>query len=272
MKKPWLVQYILNVLCGFWTDRILAFLRPWARSQRAREPRSLSSKEGRRRQSQAWSANTWWSTNGARWWVRRWILVLLRFCFPTKMVTYYLKKTTFNLDWPSHDFFLIFPITNPLWLGNREDFLVVPSANPRNAAGKNRFKQISAWINACQSARNELGIKGMCCVGGKTVQGKALYVKAKAIFGKWARAVPVSCACQPCSEQFDSFRGSSWSNRSAVIGLFGTALSLYSQDLGQWPLSWRLMYIMYIHVQQGRKTVCLELSWKCTVEDGNWSF
>ena len=37
-----------------------------------------------------------------------------------------------------------------------------------------------------------------------------------------------------------------------------------------WPLSWRLMYI---HVQQGRKTVCLELSWKCTVEDdGNWSF
>ena len=62
--------------------------------------------------------------------------------------------------------------------------LVVPSANPRNAAGKNRFKQISAWINACQSARNELGIKGMCCVGGKTVQGKALYVKAKAIFGK----------------------------------------------------------------------------------------
>ena len=194
MKKPWLVQYILNVLCGFWTDRILSFLRPWARSQRAREPRSLSSKEGRRRQSQAWSANTWWSTNGARWWVRRWILVLLRFCFPTKMVTYYLKKTTFNLDWPSHDFFLIFPITNPLWLGNREDFLVVPSANPRNAAGKNRFKQISAWINACQSARNELGIKGMCCVGGKTVQGKALYVKAKAIFGKWARAVPVSRA------------------------------------------------------------------------------
>lgn len=53
-----------------------------------------------------------------------------------------------------------------------------------NAAGKNRFKQISAWINACQSARNELGIKGMCCVGGKMVQGKALYVKAKAIFGK----------------------------------------------------------------------------------------
>ncbi|CAL1159463.1 unnamed protein product [Cladocopium goreaui] len=61
-----------------------------------------------------------------------------------------------------------------------------------NAAGKNRFKQISAWINACQSARNELGIKGMCCVGGKTVQGKALYVKAKAIFGKCAKGA-VAC-------------------------------------------------------------------------------
>eukprot|EP00438_Fugacium_kawagutii_P034550 Skav201788 [mRNA] locus=scaffold645:29110:29502:+ [translate_table: standard] len=52
-----------------------------------------------------------------------------------------------------------------------------------NAAGKNRYKNISSWINALQTARKELGIKGFCAVNGKTAQGKALYAKTKAILG-----------------------------------------------------------------------------------------
>lgn len=37
-------------------------------------------------------------------------------------------------------------------------------------------------LGAMQKARKELGIKGFCAVNWKTAQGKALYVKAKAIF------------------------------------------------------------------------------------------
>ena len=51
-----------------------------------------------------------------------------------------------------------------------------------NAAAKNRFKNISGWNNAVIQARKELGIKGFCAVNGKTAQGKALYVKAKALY------------------------------------------------------------------------------------------
>ena len=51
-----------------------------------------------------------------------------------------------------------------------------------SAAAKNRFKNISGWNNAVIQARKELGIKGFCAVNGKTAQGKALYVKAKALY------------------------------------------------------------------------------------------
>merc|ERR1719158_2377074 len=53
----------------------------------------------------------------------------------------------------------------------------------KHAAGKKSFKNVSGWTKACQQARKELGIKGFCCVGGKSAQGKALYAKAKAIYG-----------------------------------------------------------------------------------------
>ena len=51
--------------------------------------------------------------------------------------------------------------------------------------GKKSYKFISSWIDALQKARKELGIKGFCAVNDKTVQGKALYIKTKAIFGAW---------------------------------------------------------------------------------------
>ena len=52
-----------------------------------------------------------------------------------------------------------------------------------SARGQERYKKyLMGWNQALMKARNELGIKGMCCVGGKTAQGKALYLKAKAIY------------------------------------------------------------------------------------------
>merc|ERR1712194_982354 len=38
------------------------------------------------------------------------------------------------------------------------------------------------WTKACQVARKELGLKGMVPMGGKTVQGRALYAKTKALY------------------------------------------------------------------------------------------
>ena len=52
----------------------------------------------------------------------------------------------------------------------------------KHAQGKKAYAYISAWTEALQKARKELGIKGFCAVNGKTAQGKALYAKTKAIF------------------------------------------------------------------------------------------
>ena len=56
----------------------------------------------------------------------------------------------------------------------------------KHAQGKKAYAYISAWTEALQKARKELGIKGFCAVNGKTAQGKALYAKTKAIFSAWA--------------------------------------------------------------------------------------
>merc|ERR1719162_1933540 len=57
----------------------------------------------------------------------------------------------------------------------------------KNKYGKVVSKKQSAaskknpWIIACKAARKALGSKGMCCVGGKTPQGRALYQKARSL-------------------------------------------------------------------------------------------
>merc|ERR1719433_1133157 len=55
-----------------------------------------------------------------------------------------------------------------------------------SARAKKRYAQsgLKKWIDAVVQARKQLGIKGFCCVNGKTAQGKALFAKAKAILGK----------------------------------------------------------------------------------------
>merc|ERR1719327_83033 len=50
------------------------------------------------------------------------------------------------------------------------------------------IKNIEAWVEAHMSARKALQVKGFCAINGKTLQGKAIYVKAKAILAGSARS------------------------------------------------------------------------------------
>merc|ERR1712039_1083967 len=51
----------------------------------------------------------------------------------------------------------------------------------RAAQGRRCYKQIEDWVNAIVKAREGLQVKGFVAINGRTVQGKALYVKCKAI-------------------------------------------------------------------------------------------
>merc|ERR1712032_143568 len=50
-----------------------------------------------------------------------------------------------------------------------------------SAAGKRRFKNIEAWVESVSAARKALQMQGFVAINGKSVQGKALYVKSKAL-------------------------------------------------------------------------------------------
>merc|ERR1719436_1901609 len=51
----------------------------------------------------------------------------------------------------------------------------------KNAAGKRLFKNIGAWVYCLMDARKALKISGFCAVNGQTPQGRALYVKCRAM-------------------------------------------------------------------------------------------
>merc|ERR1719336_3230019 len=55
----------------------------------------------------------------------------------------------------------------------------------RSAWGKKNWANsaLKRWIDAVKQARKELKVAGFCAVNGKTTTGKAVYAKAKAIFG-----------------------------------------------------------------------------------------
>merc|ERR1719263_1132552 len=52
----------------------------------------------------------------------------------------------------------------------------------KSAAGKRMYGNIKAWTEAFMSARKELHVVGFHAVNGKSLQGKALYFKAKSFF------------------------------------------------------------------------------------------
>merc|ERR550514_1826647 len=50
-----------------------------------------------------------------------------------------------------------------------------------NAKGKRAFKNIETWVQAFKQARELLHVKGFHAINGKSLQGKALYLKTKAL-------------------------------------------------------------------------------------------
>merc|ERR1711884_930243 len=55
----------------------------------------------------------------------------------------------------------------------------------KSARGKKNWANsaLKRWLDAVKQARKELKVTGFCAVNGKTATGKAVYSKAKAIFG-----------------------------------------------------------------------------------------
>merc|ERR1719271_1707325 len=51
----------------------------------------------------------------------------------------------------------------------------------QNAKGKRAFKNVETWIEALMQAREMLRVDGFHAINGKTLQGKALYYKTKAL-------------------------------------------------------------------------------------------
>merc|ERR1712137_1412587 len=49
------------------------------------------------------------------------------------------------------------------------------------AHGKRRFQNIESWVESVVAARKALQMQGLVAINGKSVQGKALYVKSKAL-------------------------------------------------------------------------------------------
>merc|ERR1719146_485738 len=52
----------------------------------------------------------------------------------------------------------------------------------KSACGKRAYRQIEGWTQAVMSARDTLHIKGFVAINGKSLQGKALYFKSKAVY------------------------------------------------------------------------------------------
>mmetsp|Transcript_61871 Transcript_61871/g.184294 ORF Transcript_61871/g.184294 Transcript_61871/m.184294 type:complete len:143 (+) Transcript_61871:92-520(+) len=51
-----------------------------------------------------------------------------------------------------------------------------------SAAGMRRYRRVEGWIESLMEARQMLHTKGFVAVNGKSLHGKALYLKAKSIY------------------------------------------------------------------------------------------
>merc|ERR1719262_1903210 len=51
----------------------------------------------------------------------------------------------------------------------------------QNAKGNRAFKNVETWVEAFVQAREMLRVEGFHAINGKTLQGKALYYKTKAL-------------------------------------------------------------------------------------------
>merc|ERR1719463_100387 len=68
-------------------------------------------------------------------------------------------------------------LTKDMLVKNKRGKVVSKRAS---ANGKRRYKQIESWVEAFMAARDSLKVEGFVAIDGKSLQGKAIYVKAKA--------------------------------------------------------------------------------------------
>merc|ERR1719216_124719 len=64
----------------------------------------------------------------------------------------------------------------------------------RAAFGKRAYQRVEGWVESLMAARKALRLEGFCAINGKTVQGKAFYVKAKSIYVQRNVAQPAVAA------------------------------------------------------------------------------
>merc|ERR1712028_282421 len=69
-------------------------------------------------------------------------------------------------------------LTKDLLMRNKRGKVVSKKAA---AAGKRRFRNIQDWVSSVTAARKALQVSGFVAINGKSLQGKALYVKSKAL-------------------------------------------------------------------------------------------
>merc|ERR1712224_185450 len=67
-------------------------------------------------------------------------------------------------------------LTRDMLMRNKRGKIV---SKRQSAAGKRSFALIKGWVDAVSKARSSLNLKGFVAVNGRTLVGKALYVKAK---------------------------------------------------------------------------------------------
>merc|ERR1719335_2056622 len=76
-------------------------------------------------------------------------------------------------------------LTKDMLMKNKRGKIVSKKAS---AAGKKKFKNIEPWLEASIAARKSLQLKGFLAINGKSLQGKAMYVKTKALLAAGGKA------------------------------------------------------------------------------------
>merc|ERR1711964_790454 len=77
-------------------------------------------------------------------------------------------------------------LTKDLLMRNKRGKVV---SKKSNASGRRAYRNIQDWVSSVVAARKALQVSGFVAINGKSLQGKALYVKSKAL-----------CAARRCGE------------------------------------------------------------------------
>merc|ERR1712129_330447 len=69
-------------------------------------------------------------------------------------------------------------LTKTLLMKNKRGKVV---SKRSNASGKRAYRNIQDWVSSVVAARKSLQVSGFVAINGKSLQGKALYVKSKSL-------------------------------------------------------------------------------------------